>query len=109
MKDEVIYCSDMDKFNRAMTNEEGEVVIPWTKTPLVINGNESLTLVRDNELDLSQFAELESLGWYDEIFADPEKDKKYKRVYPYDVPIKYIDEDGNDREYMRPKKIGVFA
>ena len=92
-----------------MTNEEGVVQVPWTHTPLVINGNESLTLVRNNELDLSQFAELESLGWYDEIFADAEKDKKYKRVYPYDVPLKYTDDDGKVVEYMRPKKIGVFA
>lgn len=115
MKDELIYCSDLTALKIQLKDdgfydeESGSYTVNHTLVPLKYNGNKSLSYVRNCVLDLNEYIMLESLGSYDECFGNIEKDNKYKSVYPYDVPIKYADKDGVEQEYMRPKKIGVFA
>ncbi len=86
----------------------------WTiqHTPLVKNENGSLALsaLTDGELAfINSMTTIKSLGTYEDLFANPESLATYKSVYPYDVPIEYVDDEGKTRTYMRPEKIGVFA
>ena len=114
MADQIIYCSDINilkqelKENGMYDVETDSYTHHNTMTPIVYNGVKSISLVRDNKLDLELFPSLTLLGTYDEIFANPTLDAIYKSVYPYDVPIEYIDDEGNPQSYMRPQKIGVF-
>ena len=52
---------------------------------------------------------IEVLGDYDAMFADAEAHEKYKSVYPYHVPLTYMDEDDVEQKYYMPKQLGVFA
>jgi len=58
---------------------------------------------------MDKYLMLEDLGDYDEMEADEDKRAKYLSVYDYETPIKYIDDDGTEKEYYKPKKMGVFA
>lgn len=81
-------------------------------TPIVKNENGSLALsmLTQEELDfIAPMTTIKSLGTYEELFASVDNLALYKSVYPYDVPIDYVDEDGNPQQYFRPKKIGEFA
>ena len=93
-------------------DEDGNVTTAIQTTPIVKseNGTLALSILTDDEIAfIGTMTTIESLGTYEEMFANPEALAKYKSVYPYDVPIAYIDEDGVERSYMRPEKIGVFA
>lgn len=119
MKDLVTYCTDSTllvqevgvKFPEMLT-EDMKFSVNKIPTRRSATG-ETLCLVRcmstEEETDLRSLTTLEVLGTYDEVFADPFLDAKYKSVYPYDVAITYLDEDGVEHSYMRPKMIGVFA
>ena len=121
--DVITYCEDtealvqevMEKYPKKIFIDEktGNVTFAIDKTPTVRNGNKTLTLVRCPSAIYDMLASLESieiLGTYEDVFADEEKHAKYKEVYPYDVPIKYTDpETGEEVEYYRPQKFGVFA
>jgi hypothetical protein len=89
-------------------------VTGWTiqTTPVVKNENGSLAMSILTNEDLAFVKTMKSiqvLGTYDELFANEEALAIYKSVYPYDVPISYVDMDGNTKEYFRPQKIGEFA
>ena len=112
--DKLIYCNDLEQLKTKLTEngyydeESNSFTVNNTLTPLKYEGNTSLSYVRNCVLDLEVFTMLEDLGDYDEMFANEDSHSKYKSVYPYDVPVVYTDEDGTEKEYMRPEKIGVF-
>jgi hypothetical protein len=86
----------------------------WTiqTTPVVKNENGSLAMciLSDDELVfIDSMTTIKSLGTYEELFANEEAHSLYKSVYPYDVALSYVDEDGTTKEYFRPQKIGEFA
>ncbi len=86
----------------------------WTiqHTPLVKNENGSLALsiLSDEELMfINGMTTITNLGTYEELFANEANHLLYKSVYPYDVPLSYMDENGVAIEYFRPQKIGEFA
>jgi hypothetical protein len=127
---ELIYCNDLEAFKIALTangfydEESDSFVVNHSITPIKkkeIDGKvHSLSYVMNCVLPIGEVTDedgntsvpyptLESLGDYEEMFADEDKHNKYKLVHPYDQPIVYTDEDGNEQSYMLPKKIGVFA
>lgn len=86
----------------------------WTiqHTPVVKNENGSLamSILSDSELEfINSMTTIKSLGTFDELFANEEAHAIYKSVYPYDVAVSYVDEEGNTVEYYKPQKIGEFA
>lgn len=86
----------------------------WTiqHTPLVKNENGSLamSILSNEELAfINQMTTIKNLGTYDELFANETSHSLYKSVYPYDVPLRYVDEEGVVHEYFRPQRIGDFA
>lgn len=98
MTDIVTYCSDTsilveelkEKFPQLLTST-GEFNIE--KTPTIRNGDETLALVRTNNLELlEQLDSLIVLGTFEDIKADPEKLEAYDRIYPRE-PITYLSED----------------
>lgn len=114
--DEIIYCSSIEQLKQELVangyydEETQDFTHGNTLTPIVKNeAGASLSLVRNNKLDMTKFPSLTSLGSYEEMFADEEKHALYKSVYPYDVPVEYTDEEGQVRTYMRPERIGAFA
>lgn len=115
MKDEIIYCNDLEALKAKLVadgyyNEGSKTfTVNHSFTPIVTTNNESLSYVRDNMLDLSEYTMLESLGDYSELEANLDSLAKYKAVYTYDVPIEYLDENGTTQTYIRPFKIGEFA
>ena len=122
MTDLITYCTDStalalevaEKYPEKLTeNEDGSYNFNITKIPTVRKDNLTLCLVRcattEDENMLRSLTALEVLGTYDEVFASPLLDAKYKSVYPYDVPIEYTDENNTIQSYSRPKKIGGFA
>jgi len=112
--DNIIYCNDLEalkvqlKTDGKYDEETGTYTSDCSITPIKYAGNTTLSYTRGFSLDLSVYTMLENLGTYDEIWADADKDAKYKSVYPYDVPVEYIDEDGVTQSHMLPKKIGNF-
>jgi len=115
MRDEIFYCSDIEQLKlelvaEGMFDEESQSYTHGNcLTPIKYNGVKTLSLVRNNKLDLSKFPSLTNLGTYDEMFSDEDKHNLYKSVYAYDVPVTYIDEEGNEQSYDLPIKIGSFA
>ena len=117
--DEIILCSDLEAFKVALTEnghydaENDTFTVNPNLTPIVhaIVGTvvKSLSYVRNNELDLTLYPMIESLGDYDNLTEGSMNLELYKSVYPYHIPIEYTDEDGTVRTYSRPFKIGVFA
>jgi len=111
--DKLIYCSNIrqlkqELIDNKMIDKEGNYTHGNIITPIKYNGVKTLALVRDNKLNLANFPSLTLLGNYEEVFADDEKHKLYKDVYPYDKAIEYKDETGTHK-YYRPQKIGEFA
>ena len=114
MKDEIFYCSDIEQLKQELKDNdlvdaEGNCTHGNTLTPIKYNGFATLSLVRDNKLDLTLFPSLTNLGTYDEMFADNTAHDLYKSVYDYETPIVYIDEYGVEQSYSLPIKIGSFA
>ena len=115
MKDTLLYCSDLTALKEQLKadgyyDEESDTyTVNHTLTPLRYKDNTSLSYVRNNTLDMTKYPMLEDLGDYDEMEADGDKRAKYLSVYNYETPIKYIDEDGTEKKYYLPKKLGVFA
>ncbi len=113
--DKIIYCSDLEalkaklKENGFYDDESDSYNTKDTLTPLKYNGNTSLSYVRGFTLDLAVYTMLEDLGDYETMFADEAKHAKYKSVYPYDVPVTYMDENNVEQSYNLPEKIGIFA
>ena len=113
---EIIYCSDIKQLKQELVDnnywdEESQDFTHGNElTPIKKNAQgASLSYVMDNKLDLELFPSLQSLGDYDEMFADKNKHDLYKSVYPYHIPVEYVDEDGKTQSYELPSKIGVFA
>jgi hypothetical protein len=115
----ITYCKDTKAFmdelpeSYKVRDVDGNVV-GWTiqTTPVIKNENGSLAMsvFTDDELAfVSTLKSMRSLGTYDELFANEEALALYKSVYPYDVPVHYVDMDGTTKEYFRPRKIGEFA
>ena len=93
-------------------DEDGKKGCTIETTPIVSSesGTLAMSILSNDEVEFVKLmTTMTNLGTYEEIFADAEKDALYKLVYPYDVPLNYIDEDGAEVSYMRPKKIGEFA
>ena len=121
--DIITYCEDtkvlvqelQEKYpDRIYKNEQtGEYSFIVNKTPTVRNGNKALCLLRltPEEYEMIQNTQsLEILGTYDEIFTDEFKLTKYKTVWDYKTPIKYIDsETGEEKQYYKPQKFAVFT
>jgi hypothetical protein len=115
----ITYCKDtkafMDELPESYKVKDTDgTVVGWTiqTTPVVKNENGSLamSILTDDELAfIGTLKSIKSLGTYDELFANDEALAIYKSVYPYDVPVSYVDMDGNTKEYYRPQKIGEFA
>jgi hypothetical protein len=115
----ITYCKDtkvfMDELPESYKVKDADGnVIGWAiqTTPVIKNENGSLALsiLTDNDLAfIKTMKSIQSLGTYDELFADKEALAIYKSVYPYDVPVSYVDMDGTTKEYFRPQKIGEFA
>ena len=113
---EIIYCSNLEQLKQELSDNNyydegsnnfthGNMLTPIKKN----DSGASLAYVMDNKLDLELFPSLQSLGDYDEMFADDTKHDLYKSVYPYHIPVEYVDEDGKTQSYDLPNKIGVFA
>ncbi|MBT8448837.1 MAG: hypothetical protein KJO69_04060 [Gammaproteobacteria bacterium] len=114
MIDEIFYCSNIEQLKaelvaNGMVDEEGNYTHGNTMTPIKYNGVKSLSLVRNNVLDLALFPSLTRLGTYEEIFADVDKDALYKSVYDYTEELSYMDEEGVVHTYFRPQRLGEFA
>ena len=115
--DKIIYCNDLIALKAQLKSdgfydeESGLYTTDYALTPIKKNGNTSLSLVRGLSLDLNVYTMLEDLGDYKSIIKKTNKAKldKYKSVYPYDVPVKYVDENGDTQTYTLPFKIGEFA
>ncbi len=113
---EIIYCSDIKQLKQELVtngywDEESQEFTHGNEfTPIKKNAlGASLSYVMNNKLDLELFPSLQSLGDYEEMFANTAKHDLYKSVYPYDIPVEYEDEDGKTQSYNLPTKIGVFA
>lgn len=91
-------------------DETGKIydsAIQTTPIKKSIKGTLAMCKLTDKELVLAnKMRTIKVLGTYDEIFADVELDNIYKSVYPYDKPLIGVDDEGNDYEYYRPRKIG---
>lgn len=114
MSDEIFYCENIEQLKaeliaNEMVDEEGNYTHGNTLTPIIYNGVKTLALVRNNKLDLELFPSLTNLGTYEELFADEASLALYKSVYPFDVPIEYVDDDNVTQSYFRPQKIGEFS
>jgi hypothetical protein len=115
----ITYCKDTAAFMDELpdsykTKDMDGVITGWTiqTTPIIKNDNGSLamSILSDAELAfMDTMKSIQSLGTYDELFANESSHTLYKSVYPYDVPISYVDIDGTTQEYFRPQKIGAFA
>ena len=86
----------------------------WTiqTTPIVksVNGTLAMSILTDDEIVfIDSMTTITNLGTYEELFANEANHALYKSVYPYDVALSYVDEDGAIVEYFRPQKIGEFA
>lgn len=95
-----------------ITNENGSYTYVLDHTPTIRNEHGSLALTitsAEDETIIDSMVYIENLGTYEELFANPDALSKYKLVYPYDVPLTYINEDGTVVEYTRPEKMVVFA
>ena len=110
VKDTKAFVEEVKKKFPEQVDEDGNVTL--IHTPLVKNENGSLaySMLSAEQVEMGEQLEtIVALGDYEEMFNNEEAHAIYKSVYPYDVPVTYIDEDGNEQEYYRPKKIGVFA
>lgn len=115
----ITYCKDTKAFMDELPDsykakDMDGVVTGWTiqTSPVVKNENGSLamSILTDEELEfVKTMKSIQSLGTYDELFANDEALTIYKSVYPYDIPVSYVDMDGTTKEYFRPQKIGEFA
>jgi len=95
-------------------DEDGNIQgINLVHTPLQKNKDGhtlAYSMVDDKTFEvINSLDSVENLGDYDEMEADEDKRAKYLSVYDYETPIIYIDDDGIEKEYYRPKKLGVFA
>lgn len=114
MKDEIFYCSDIEQLKQElvandMVDEEGNYTHGNTLTPIKYSGVKTLSLVRDNKLNLDKFPSLTNLGTYEIMFANDVAHSLYKSVYDYTIPVTYLDEDGVEQTYNLPTRIGEFA
>jgi len=113
--DSVIYCNDLIALKAKLTEdgyydeESNSYSVNHTLTPIVKNGNKTLSYVRDMALDLTEYPMLENLGSYDDIEGDAAKLATYKSVYDYEAIIEFTDEDGDIHTQSKPFKIGEFA
>ena len=108
MIDLITYCSDTEQLMTEI-QQAGFERIPLVKTPTQRNGNETLALVRVEDVaDIEKWSFLTILGTYEEVFADPELLTIYDRIYSR-TPITVTDEEGNEYTYTPPDKFGVFA
>lgn len=120
VRDLITYCPDpallipevAAKFPERLTEENGYNVV---KTPVQYSAppnKATLALVRclseQDEAELRSLVNLEVLGTYEEVFADPVKRAKYESVYSL-APVEVIGEDGQTYTYIPPERFGEFA
>jgi hypothetical protein len=115
----ITYCKDTVAFMNELpdsykTKDIDGVVTGWTiqTTPVVKseNGSLAMSILSDDELAfMGTMKSIQSLGTYEELFVNEASHALYKSVYPYDVPISYVDMDGTTKEHLKPQKIGEFA
>jgi hypothetical protein len=115
----ITYCKDTKAFMDELPDsykikDMDGVVTGWSiqTTPVIKNENGSLamSILTDEELAfIGTMKSIRSLGTHEELFANDEALALYKSVYPYDVPLSYVDMDGTTKQYFRPQKIGEFA
>ena len=114
--DELIYCKNIEQLKQELIDNgyydeesksftHGNSLTPIKKNDL----GASLSLVRNNKLNLDDFSSLQSLGTYEEMFANVASHDLYKSVYPYHIPISYLDENNLIVEYYLPQRLGEFA
>lgn len=118
MIDVITYCPDItlllpevaEKFPEKVDLDSHQFLI--AKTPTVRNGLKTMSLVRcvdQAELDdLQSLDNLEILGSFDDVFADPDKLTKYESVYDR-TPQTHIDDEGNEYTHAPPERFGGFA
>ena len=90
-------------------DEDDMLVVNVPKVPLCKLDNESITLIRvDEMLECPHLFRLgECINNY--YYFDTDEDKKtYERIYG-DLTVEYVDEDGVAQSYKRPYMNGVFA
>jgi len=116
MNDRIIYCSDLIALKNQLKKDgfydvnSKTYTVNHTITPLQYKGNESLSYVRDFNLDLNVYTMLEDLGNYNTIVqvGNEAKLAKYQSVYDYLTPVTYTDLEGNKQTYNKPFEIGNF-
>ena len=115
----ITYCKDTTAFMDELPDsykvkDMDGVVTGWTiqTTPVIKNdkGSLAMSILSDDELAfIGTMKSIQSLGTFEELFANEASLALYKSVYPYDVALSYVNEEGNTVEYFRPEKIGEFA
>lgn len=118
----ITYVKDTTKFIEELEQLAPQYIVTdeetgdksWTiqTTPVVKSdvGSLAMSILDSQELEfIESMTTITNLGTYTELFANEESHALYKSVYDYETPITYIDEDGVEQSYMRPKKIGEFA
>jgi len=70
------------------------------------HGSLAICLLDDAQLEaIASATSIKNLGWYPEVLDNPD----YKQVYPYDVPVEYVDEDCTTVSYTLPPMVGDIA
>lgn len=112
--DKLIYCNNLEALKLMLTEdwyfeeESGAFNVPHSITPIKHNlTGQSLSLVRNNVLDLDKYTMLEDLWTYEEMFANEAAHTKYKSVYDY-TPYDSVDENWETITVTPSKYIGEF-
>lgn len=125
--DKLIICHDLNGLKVLLTekgffNEDAnDFIIDHLIFPIKKNGNKTITVVRDCVFNLADYPMLEDIGTYDDVFKDENPNdefapapsgtnlEKYQSIYPYHIPIKGTDSDGNTYEYYLKKYFGFIG
>ena len=118
MQKQVIYCSDLEALKVQLDadghyeKDSNSYTLKHTLTRIKkkeIGGVvHSLCYVGNCVLNLDDYPMLQSLGDYEEMFADETAHNIYKSVYDYETPEVYTDEEGIEHTRTLPTKIGEF-
>ena len=99
MLDRVVYINSVIAYKQELEDKEVSI---GTSSNVVRNGDLGMVLVKG---DITPLDSIETMGTYDEVFADPVLDIQYKTVWDYTEPI----DDGEGNISYRPEKFVVFA
>lgn len=116
MREVITYVKNTKDFIEELEKIAPDQVIngQWeiAKTLVIRSENGTLALSRlseEQENIITGMVSVQSLGTYDELFANEDAMTLYKSVHPYDTEQFYEDEAGNKIGYFLPQKIGEFA